>query len=320
MIAELSGTTIDFARLWALLVLPLPILAWRLLPKRAERAAVPVPASVGAWLTALSATDAATRLGIPPGLFWRLLGWLCLVVAFAGPYTTGKSLLPPTGRDLIMAIDLSASMAETDVLAAGARRERIAIVRDLAGEFVGQRQGDRIGLIAFASEAFLIAPLTFDGRAISQMLDELAIGLPGRKTDLGLAIGLAVQSLKHEPPAKRLLIILSDGEANAGDLSASDAASLAAEIGMTIHMIGFAGDIDSPKAQFMQDIAERTGGRYFAATSSETLAEVYAQINRLSPISTDSDRPHLVTDWTWLPLLLALGALSMITWRELRDA
>ncbi len=311
---------IEFARAWAFLLLPLPIVAWFALTRLPARGAVQVPLGVWHWMRALSGDRAGDRGKRPTGLVLRVLGWLALVTAHAGPHATGAALLTPSGRDLVVAVDLSASMAEKDMSRAGGAIERISAVRDLLGAFVAERRGDRVGLIAFASDAYLIAPLTFDTRAVAQMLDELAIGLPGRKTDLGRAVGLSVQVLKKEPPAERLLVILSDGETNSGDLSALDAAALAEETGITIHMIGFAREIDGANARFMRDIAARTGGRYFDAETPETLGEIYAEINRIAPVSTHGNRPHLRKDWTWIPLVLALGLLSLIVWRELREA
>ncbi|MDJ0934347.1 MAG: VWA domain-containing protein [Kiloniellales bacterium] len=311
---------IDFARPWAFLLLPLPVLAWFALAHLPERGAVRVPLSVWHWMRALSGDRSSDRARSPTGLALRTLGWLLLVTALAGPYSTGAALLTPTGRDLIVAVDLSASMAEKDMSGPDGAIERISAVRDLVGAFVAERRGDRIGLIGFASDAYLIAPLTFDTRAVAQMLDELAIGLPGRKTDLGRAVGLSVQVLKKEPPAERLLVILSDGEANSGDLSALDAAALADETGITVHTIGFAREIDGANARFMQDIAAQTGGHYFDARTPERLGEIYKEISRIAPVSADADRPRLLEDWTWMPLILALGLLSLIGWRELREA
>ena len=311
---------IEFARLWAFVLLPLPVVAWFALAQLPERGAVRVPASVWHWLNALSGRRAGAGARGPRGLAWRLLGWLALVLALAGPQSTADELLPPTGRDLVVAVDLSASMAEKDMPQAGGASERIAVVRDLVGDFLARRRGDRVGLIAFASDAFLVAPLTFDTQAVAAMLDELAIGLPGRKTDLGRAIGLSVQVLKKEPPAKRLLVVLSDGEANSGDLSALDAAALAQAAGITVHMVGFAREIEDANARFMRDIAARAGGRYFAADTPEMLGQVYAEINRLAPVAADGDRPHLLADWSWTALALALLLLFPIAWQELREA
>ena len=307
---------IEFARTWAFLLLPLPLLAWYLLPMLPARAAVRVPAGVGHWLMAVSGTGGGAFVSLPRGLVPRVVGWLALIVALAGPHLRGDALLSPTGRDLLVAVDLSASMANTDMRRGADKVERIDVVRDLLGAFVKDRTGDRVGLITFASDAYMIAPLTFDTRAVARMLNEVAIGLPGRKTDLGRAIGLAVQVLRKEPPADRLLVVLSDGETNTGALSALDAAALAAETDIRVHVVGFAGAIDPANVAAMRDVAERTGGRYFAATAPETLGQVYAEIDRLEPTAVDADRPHLIDDWAWAPLTLALGMLLLVGWRE----
>lgn len=201
-----------FEHIWAFALLPLPLLAWRLLPPLPEEVGLPVPAGVEALLVQLSSGSGHGRFGWPGGIALAVTGWIALVVALAGPQTENRQLLKPTGRDLIIALDLSASMAVEDMSANGQPARRYAIVRDLAGQFINQREGDRVGLIAFAQRAFLIAPLTFDTKAVSGLLDELSIGLPGRKTDVGKAVGLTIQTLRQEPEADRVLVLLSDGE------------------------------------------------------------------------------------------------------------
>lgn len=253
------------------------------------------------------------------GVVPRVVGWLALVVALAGPHTEAEPLLVPTGRDLLVAVDLSASMAKADIAGAEGLVERIEVVRERIDAFLADRAGDRVGLIAFASDAYLISPLTFDTRAVAGLLDEVVIGLPGRKTDLGRAIGLAVRVLRPEPPGERVLIILSDGAANTGALTALDAAALAAENRVEVHVIGFAGEIEAPNAAHMRAVAERTGGSYFGATSSEMLADIYAVLDRKLPITAEPNPPRLVDDWTWAPLGLALGMVLLVGGQALSD-
>lgn len=307
---------IELARFWALLLLPLPFLTWFLLPAQPAMRAVLVPHSVWQGLHAIAARTDIERLRPPVGLLLRLFGWTCLVLALAGPRSEGPALLPPSGRDLIVAVDLSASMAKTDI-AAAAPVERIDAIREIVGRFAASRQGDRMALIGFASEAFLIAPLTFDTSAIAAMLDELTISMPGRKTDLGQAVGLAVRTLQDAPPGERLLIVFSDGEANTALLPALDAASLASDIGLTVHMVGFAGRTEPEHAEHMREIAAITGGRYFDAASTASLEKILAEIERSAPLPSDGSKPRLIADWTWVPLSLALTTGLLIGWREM---
>ena len=106
--------------------------------------------------------------------------WIALVVALAGPFVQKPAALKPTGRDVIVAFDLSASMAEQDMSVGDRKLARIDVIREKLGAFIRGRKGDRIALIGFATSAFLIAPPTYDVTAVSEMLDEMTIGLPGR--------------------------------------------------------------------------------------------------------------------------------------------
>lgn len=312
-------TGLGFAHLWAFLLLPLPLLAARFLPTAARRRALPVPGGIQTWLDAVSDKGSSGILALPPRILLLGLGWVALILALSGPYIRGDRLVQPTGRDLTLAIDLSASMAETDIPSETGDVPRYAIVRDVAGRFLKRREGDRIALIGFGSEAFLISPLTFDAGAVAGMLDELTIGLPGRKTDLGLAIGLTIKTLEDEPEGERLLVILSDGETNTGVLGAMDAARLAKQRGITIHTIGFAAQMDAENVAAMRSVASETGGEFFAATSPEELALIYAQIDELAPVASDTRNAHLIRDLSGIPTFAALLLLGLIGWREMRE-
>jgi Ca-activated chloride channel family protein len=232
-------------------------------------------------------------------------------------------------RDILIAVDLSASMATRDVQAPKdpsgepgdtAPVERLVLMRDLVGDFIERRAGDRVALIGFATEAYLIVPLTYDVAAAAQMLSELNVGLPGRRTDIGRAIGLAVQSVKDQPAAPRVLAILSDGQTNAGSLSALDAADLAAGAGIEIHMIGFAAEIEPDNAAYMREIAERAGGALHLATTAQELEQAYANIEARVPPRSEASNPHLVRDLAWMPSIVALALACWLGWREFRLA
>ena len=310
---------LEFTHLWAFLLLPLPLLATRLLPASARRRALPVPGGILDWLDAVADPRGSSLLALPSRAVLLMLGWAALVLALSGPFLRGDLLLEPTGRDLTLAIDLSASMAETDIATEAGEVPRYTIVREVASDFLERRAGDRIALIGFGSEAFLIAPLTFDSRAVAGMLSEMTIGLPGRKTDLGQAIGLTIKTLEQEASAERLLVILSDGETNTGVLGALDAARLAKERGITIHTIGFASELEADNVDAMTSVAEATGGQFFAADSKESLAQIYAQIEALAPVTSERADTHLVRDLSVFPMLLALALLAALGWREMQE-
>lgn len=306
---------IEFAQPWAWLLLPLPCLPWLTLRARPSSASLRVPSGIADLLVADDESKPWRRLAKPSGLFVLLLGWLALVTALAGPYIRGAELLAPTGRDLVIALDFSSSMAEEDMPSAQGTGPRIDALRQMVKRFVEKREGDRLALIAFAEEAFLIAPLTFDVAAISAYLDELAIGLSGRRTDLGKAIGLAINILQDEPNAAQSLLLLSDGETNSGELAPAEAASLAADAGIRIHAIGFS---PNAKSGDLRHIAEHTGGRFFDARSAEALAAVIRELDQLEPIAMVDERRWLRQDWTDLALMIALMALLCFGIQERR--
>lgn len=310
---------IAFANSWLLLLAPLPVLAWMLLPAARERGAVRVPDSVIAHLKAHSRRTGTARQTLPEGILPKSLGWLALIVAMAGPYIPQPAVLTPTGRDIVVALDLSASMAQTDMIQGETTVARIDVIREQLTGFLQSRRGDRAALIGFATEAFLIAPLSFDTGAVAEMLDEVTIGLPGRKTDLGQAIGLTVKLLRAEGPGERILILISDGEANAGDLAAKDAAAMADAIDVKIYAIGFAGEVDPRNQAHMTELAEMTGGRFLAATDPAAIAHAYAAIDALAPVTPDASSADRRRDLRWLALVVALGCVTLLGWREYRD-
>lgn len=314
---------IEFARVWAFVLLPLPFAAWRLLPPLPARAALRLPPGAWAFLDAAAGAGRRRAAALPAGPVLRALGWALLVAALAGPFVRGAALQTPTGRDLLVAVDLSASMSERLKGAggegAGGEGEVAAIeaVRGLVRDFVATRRGDRIGLIGFASDAYLVAPLTFDRDAVGRMLEEISIGLPGRRTDLGQAIGLAVRVLRRQPPGERVLALLSDGETNAGEIAALDAAELARQAGIVVHAIGFVDEGEDDGESPLRKVAAATGGRFFAAASAAELGAIHREIDKLAPAAARDER--LVRDLTWIPLALALAALGGIAWREARE-
>ncbi len=151
-------------------------------------------------------------------------------------------------------------MAQKDMVVDGENVSRLSVVHDLVGAFINNRVGDRVGLIAFSQEAFLIAPLTFDIRAVVGLLDELAIGLPGHRTDLGRAVGLTIRTFKKQPPATRVLVVISDGEDNTGALAVDDAVRLASQQDIRLHTIGFSSEIKADGSAVLRHMAEATGG------------------------------------------------------------
>lgn len=309
---------IELMRPWAFALLPLPFLAWRFLPALAANAALPVPAPIRGLISGLSEQGHFRRPGMPEDTWLKTLGWVLLVVALAGPYSRESILLTPTGRDLMIAVDLSASMEEPDMVLNGAEVPRYVVVRQLVSDFIKSRKGDRVGLIAYGHESYLISPLSYDVEAVAAVLDELEIGLPGHRTDLGRAIGLAVKTFDPEQEASRVMVLLSDGEDNSGELTGFDAADLAADNAIRIHTIGFSANIEADGADVLRSIAGATGGTFFWAQSSSDLAATSRRINDMEPAVRPEEENHIVQDWSAIAIAAALLVLAGLVVQELR--
>jgi Ca-activated chloride channel family protein len=306
---------------WLLLCLPLP---W--LVRRYWHAAPP---------SGSSALFAPFALGLPAGATgqpasartgWRIwlavLAWLCLLLAAARPQWLGDPVqLPQSGRNLMLAIDVSGSMATRDMSLDGQAATRLDVVKQVAGDFIERRKGDRVGLILFGTRPYLQSPLSFDHVTVHHFLDEAVIGIAGRETAIGDAIGLAVKRLRAAPGGKAVLVLLTDGQNTAGAIPPRQAAQLAARAGLRIYTIGIGADemrvpglfgsqLVNPSADLDEDtlkaIARATGGQYFRARSSSDLVDVYALLDKLEPVAGSSRVVRPVSALYPWPLGLAL--------------
>ncbi|TVQ50137.1 MAG: VWA domain-containing protein [Gammaproteobacteria bacterium] len=319
-----------------LLLLPLPWLLRRRLRPTAggDDAALRLPRGLVLAGTASAGVRRPPRLALL--LLW--LAWTCLLLAAARPQWLGEPGDPPaSGRDILLAIDLSGSMAERDFQAADGWIDRLTATRQVAGEFIERRTGDRIGLILFASEAYLQAPLTFDRATVRRLLDEAFIGLAGRETAIGDAIGLAVRRFDaEETPGERVLVLLTDGVNNTGELQPLEAAGLAARRGVRIYTIGVGSDgtagrlpagalprrpVDLDEPGLIR-IAEMTGGQYFRAADTAALADIYQVLDRLEPVVAPASglRPRReLYPWPLAAALLLFAGLLARRYAALPD-
>ena len=225
----------------------------------------------------------------------------------------------------MLAVDISGSMQTEDMVINGRPVMRLTAVKMVAGEFVEQREGDRLGLILFGDQAYLQTPLTFDRRTLHILLNEAAIGLAGKSTAIGDAIGLAVKRLRGQPEKNRVLILLTDGTNTAGSVDPLKAADLAASEGVRIYTIGVGADDMMPgpfrmllgagrelDEASLQAIAQKTGGRYFRARDTRSLQQIYALLDEIEPVSEDEQSYRPVEELYAWPLALAL-LLSLLT-------
>lgn len=323
---------IHFAWPWALALLPLPYLIYRFAPPAlaAEEAALWVP-RLDPFGVARHQRGRRRRSRL--GLLLALLCWLLLVLACARPQWLGAPLeLPVSGRDLMLAVDLSGSMQTADFELHGERLDRLTALKAVAEPFIDERVGDRLGLILFGEQAYIQAPLTFDRATVKRLLDEATIGLAGNRTAIGDAIGLALKRSGQKEAKHRVLILLTDGANNAGQIPPLKAAQLAAKQGLKIYTIGIGAEsMEVPGFFFSQTvnpsagldektlkaIATTTGGRYFRARDSAELSKIYALLDRLEPVAREHQVYRPVSDLFPWPLGLALLGVLLLVLPEL---
>jgi len=257
-----------------------------------------------------------------------LLAWLLLVLAASRPQWLGDSIsIPVSGRDLMLAVDLSDSMRTPDFLLDGEQVNRWQATREVASEFIERRRGDRLGLILFGTRAYLQTPLTFDSKTVNKLLREASIGIAGERTAIGDAIGLAIKRLDLESDHSRVLVLMTDGTNTAGEVEPLKAAQLAAARGLKIYTIGIGADEQIETTWFglrrsnrsaqldeksLRAIASTSGGRYFRARDSVELAKIYALIDELEPMPRNAQNLRPVDALFMWPLALALGLALLL--------
>ncbi|WP_444917567.1 vWA domain-containing protein [Microbulbifer sp. ANSA003] len=311
----------EFAWPWVFFLAPLPLLARWLLPRsKPMSSALKVP-----FYSELSQRGGGEQSNLL-NLFLLILIWLLLISAAARPRWYGEPISQPSSaRDLLIAVDISGSMETPDMVINGRPAMRINAVKQVVGDFVERRKGDRLGLVLFGTRAYLQAPLTYDRETVETLLKEAQIGFAGQGTAIGDAIGLSVKRLTQRPAEQRVLILLTDGANTAGEVSPLKAAELAQQAGITVYTIGVGADemvqpgllgsrfgsrrinpsrdLDS---KTLKEIADKTGGRYFRAHNPQELAEIYAELDKLEPVEQEAEsyRP-MRSLFTW-PLSIAL--------------
>lgn len=292
---------------WIFLLLPLPWLIYRFWPTaKQQQAALLVP-----FFQQLPTGE--NSLGKKPfghkgKLLTLLLMWLALLLASAQPIWVGNPVaLPTSGRDLLLAVDISGSMETADMEWQGEQFQRIAVVKAVVGDFVQRRKSDRLGLILFGTRAYLQSPLTFDRATVNQLLQEAQLGFAGEKTAIGDAIGMSIKRLRKRPENSRVLILLTDGANTAGQITPLKAAELATQAKIKIYTVGvgaetmmtpgifggFGARQINPSADLdeatLRAIATDTGGQYFRARSPQELQAIYQQLDTLEPINQEAE-------------------------------
>jgi Ca-activated chloride channel family protein len=285
------GYELELGASWVLWLLPLPLLIL-LLPSikyRAEALFIPFFSE----LLAIRKEKPSRRIRVARRNWMQLtlmsLVWACLILALSSPRLVGEPEKQiKTARNLLLNVDLSLSMDSRDWISAdGVRSTRWDAVREVMGEFIDMRQGDRMGLVLFASQAYLQAPFTSDLQVVEALLEESEIGLAGARTVIGNAIGKGIELFESDSIEEKVMILVTDGSDSGSDLPPLQAARLAALDSITIYTIGIgstrsgAYELDETA---LTAIAEATGGQYFRASDREGLLEIYTLLDELEPI------------------------------------
>ena len=330
---------------WLFYCLPLPLLAYWLLPTaKQQQAAVRVP--FYSDLSELQQTQGSPAIQQRLHLLSLAIIWFGLISAAANPIWIGDPItLPSSGRDLLLAVDLSGSMEIEDMTVRGKKATRIIAVKEVLLPFIQRRKGDRLGLVLFGNQAYIQAPLTFDRNTVQQFLKEAQIGFAGKEsTAIGDAIGLSVKRLRARPGDRHVMILLTDGQNTGGEVQPLAAAKLAAANNIIIYSIGIGADEMivpgmfgssfgsrrvNPSADLdektLKEIARLTGGQYFRARNPQELDAIYQLLDQLEPVEDNAQtfRPQKAL-FFW-PLSIAalfsvLMALSALPWREMFSA
>ena len=238
--------------------------------------------------------------------------WSCLIFALASPQLVGEPQKQiKTARSMLLNVDLSLSMDSRDwVAATGERVTRWEAVKGVMADFIERREGDRMGLVLFATQAYLQAPFTGDLEVISALLDESEIGMAGARTVIGNAIGKGIELFQSDSIDQRVMILVTDGADSGSELPPLQAARLAALDSITIYTIGI-GSLTSGAYELDENtltaIAEATGGQYFRASDREGLEEIYALLDQLEPIEYEDEDYVPKRMLFYYPLMLAFG-------------
>ncbi|ANQ28557.1 IMP dehydrogenase [Vibrio natriegens] len=306
---------IEFVWWWALILLPLPLLVYKLLPRESQQAEIK-----------LAYLPDNTHSNKPKQKLQKTLSiaiWTLLIIACARPVWFGDPIeFQPKYRDLMLVVDLSGSMQKEDMNLDGEFTDRLTAVKKVLSDFVATRKGDRLGVVLFGDHAYLQTPLTADRQAVIQQINQTVIGLVGQSTAMGDGIGLGTKTFVDSNAPQRVMVLLSDGGNTAGVLDPIEAAEIAKKYNATIYTVGVGAGEMMVKEFFMTrkvdtaadldektltQIAEVTGGQYFRARDTEQLENIYETINQLEPVSSDTQTWRPQSEWFRYPLSAALG-------------
>lgn len=308
---------------WAVFLFLIPFLTRFIIPaKRISTNVIPVALRVP-FFGRLSSFLTAGRLPSSHKIAVLLcLSWGFFVLACMRPVQFDKALLlPREARNIMLTVDVSGSMAEQDFDLNGRPVTRLAMVKKVVDDFIQKRTDDNIGLVIFGTEAYLYTPLSFDKKTLRSLFDEVGIGIAGEKTAIGDAIAKSVEGVAGAPKDSRIIILLSDGYTNAGVVNLDQAVTLAQKQNVKIYTVGIGSNQTQVNTFFgsfavnpsldldeaaLQEIAHRTGGRYFRAKTTAELQDIYAAIDSLEKSQDEELTVRPRTEWFYVPLLISM--------------
>jgi Ca-activated chloride channel family protein len=318
-----------------LLLLLLPLAAW-LKGKRGEP-----PAFVYSSTQLLRGILNVSRGS--SGGFLSSLRWLALallIIALAQPrFSTSETRINASGVDIVVAMDLSGSMRSEDFESGGKRLNRLEMARQVLHNFIEKRANDRLGLVAFATQAFIAAPLTLDHEFLIQNLDRLQIGsIDESRTAIGSGLATAINRLREVKSKSKIVILMTDGQSNSGKVAPLTSAEAAEALKIKVYTIGVGvrGEAPYPTGRnpfngqtvyrmvpvdidedTLQKIADRTGGKYYRADRADRFEEIYAEIDKLE--KTEQEVKKFVRHRELFPWLITPGLAFLMLELVLRQ-
>lgn len=318
---------------WCALLLPLPFLARWLMPFKGKEEAPEIYFPSLNRLKAFPSNEGPSIGANRLFSFLLFLSWVFLVLALMQPEKVDQYVqVKNAGYDLMLAVDTSQSMQALDFSTSTKTISRLEATKEVVGNFVQGRTGDRVGLITFGESAYVHVPLTFDTLSVSKMLNDTVSGMAGNATAIGDAVGLAVRVLRERPEGSRVLILLTDGEDNASSIPPLEAAKLAKQYGIKIYTVGIGqnGPVPFPN-QFggvgmvtapidetlLKEIAVLTEGQYYRATDQKALKSIYAKIDALEKTEADERLFFIREPYYLYPLGISLFLLLVLAFYDI---
>jgi len=328
-----------FAHPYLLLLLPLvPVIAWLKGKRGREAAFLYSSVQLVKGITGISRSRIGQIL-----LRLRWLALVLFIVALARPQLgEGQATVRASGIDIVVALDLSGSMASEDFELRGERVNRLTIAKDVLEKFVSRRVNDRIGIVAFAGRAYIAGPLTLDHDFLLQNIERLNLDTIEDGTAIGSALTAALNRLRDVKSKSKICILMTDGQNNAGQVPPLTAADAAQALAVKVYTIGVGTRGTAPYPQIdpfgrkvyrqlpvdideetLTQIAKKTGGKYYRADNTDTLRAIYADIDRLEKTEAEVKKYQRYRElfaWLVLPglvLLLLEIILSNTVWRKL---